>query len=101
MLRPTRSFRARPAGPTGLDGPQVGQVGSGAPELAEHHGRRPDSLQPLASHVADQQPDGTGALDRLVEVAPDERLGSRAEVLGGVVLILIGLRILLDHLGVI
>ena len=29
-----------------------------------------------------------------------ERLGSRAEVLGGVVLILIGLRILLDHLGV-
>jgi manganese efflux pump family protein len=30
-----------------------------------------------------------------------ERLGSRAEVLGGVVLILIGLRILLDHLGVI
>jgi manganese efflux pump family protein len=30
-----------------------------------------------------------------------ERLGSRAEVLGGVVLILIGLRILLDHLGAI
>jgi putative Mn2+ efflux pump MntP len=30
-----------------------------------------------------------------------ERLGSRAEVLGGVVLILIGLRILLDHLGMI
>jgi manganese efflux pump family protein len=30
-----------------------------------------------------------------------ERLGSRAEVLGGVVLILIGLRILLDHLGII
>lgn len=30
-----------------------------------------------------------------------ERVGSRAEVLGGVVLILIGLRILLDHLGVI
>jgi manganese efflux pump family protein len=30
-----------------------------------------------------------------------ERLGSRAELLGGVVLILIGLRILLDHLGVI
>lgn len=29
-----------------------------------------------------------------------ERLGSRAEVLGGVVLILIGVRILLDHLGV-
>jgi putative Mn2+ efflux pump MntP len=30
-----------------------------------------------------------------------ERLGGRAEVLGGVVLILIGVRILLDHLGVI
>jgi manganese efflux pump family protein len=30
-----------------------------------------------------------------------ERLGSRAEVLGGVILILIGVRILLDHLGVI
>lgn len=30
-----------------------------------------------------------------------ERLGSRAEILGGVVLILIGLRILLDHLGAI
>lgn len=29
-----------------------------------------------------------------------ERLGSRAEILGGVVLVLIGLRILLDHLGV-
>ncbi len=29
-----------------------------------------------------------------------ERLGSRAEVLGGVVLIVIGLRVLLDHLGV-
>lgn len=29
-----------------------------------------------------------------------ERLGSRAEVFGGVVLLLIGLRILLDHLGV-
>lgn len=29
-----------------------------------------------------------------------ERLGGRAEMLGGVVLILIGLRILLDHLGV-
>ena len=30
-----------------------------------------------------------------------ERLGSRAEILGGIVLILIGARILLDHLGVI
>jgi putative Mn2+ efflux pump MntP len=30
-----------------------------------------------------------------------ERLGSRAEVLGGVVLILIGVRILFDHLGLI
>ena len=29
-----------------------------------------------------------------------ERLGSRAELVGGVVLVLIGLRILLDHLGV-
>ena len=29
-----------------------------------------------------------------------ERLGSRAELVGGIVLVLIGLRILLDHLGV-
>src|SRR5680860_757049 len=46
----------------------------GVPESAECDRRQADTVETLAAHVADDDPEPMGRLDRIVEVAPDERL---------------------------
>ena len=60
----------------------VAGAGGRGPELAEHHGGGADGGEPLAAHVADQQPHARRAADDLVEVAADLGLDRRRQVAG-------------------